>query len=398
MKTRTLLAALLVCALLLPALACAQGLLPPLNVGMPSIGDALHRYTDNVIDQGDGTQLQQWYNITADDYATISDYLATTGLELKDYSFDGATVRATLEKDYREFSLEYDPATETMTVTYPAGTYDTRFSAAEAHYVTANALLAEGKYIEAKKEYTTIVDYAVYRDVADKLEENKEFFLRAERTALAAECATKLRSVGSTVTYGSYEQDGDMFNGPEPIEWIVLDVQDGKSLLISKYGLDTQQYNEEYVDITWEECTLRAWLNAEFYNAAFSAEEQAAILLTDVDNSASQGDSEWNTNGGNDTQDCLFLLSYAEAGIYFSDDTARMCTPTDHAVKQGAWTSSKYEVDDRPTGWWWLRSPGSNQSSAALVLFGGSRSDYNVARGGGSVRPAFWLNLESDIF
>ena len=42
-------------------------------------------------------------------------------------------------------------------------------------------------------------------------------------------------SVGDIITFGHYEQDNNLDNGAEPIEWIVLDVQDGKALLLSKY-------------------------------------------------------------------------------------------------------------------------------------------------------------------
>ncbi|MBP3696995.1 MAG: hypothetical protein J6J45_05560, partial [Clostridia bacterium] len=67
--------------------------------------------------------------------------------------------------------------------------------------------------------------------------------------------------VGDYITFGSYEQDNDLSNGKEPIEWLVLDKQDGKVLVISKYALDAKPYNDEYVDVTWETCTLRSWLN-----------------------------------------------------------------------------------------------------------------------------------------
>ena len=87
------------------------------------------------------------------------------------------------------------------------------------------------------------------------------------------------------IPFGHYEQDNNPGNGPEPIEWLVLDIQDGKALLLSKYGLEAKAYNTKFVDITWENCTLRTWLNGEFLAKAFSAEEQSAILLTEVDNS-----------------------------------------------------------------------------------------------------------------
>ena len=117
-----------------------------------------------------------------------------------------------------------------------------------------------------------------------------------------------------------------------------------------------------------------------------------------MDNSKAQGDSEYNTNGGNNTQDKVFLLSHAEVGKYFKDDNARECAPTDYAIKQGAYTNSSYKADGRATGWWWLRSPGNFQNYATSVTNDGSRSNLSVSDPYDVVRPAFWLNLESGIF
>lgn len=102
-----------------------------------------------------------------------------------------------------------------------------------------------------------------------------------------------------------------------PIEWLVLARDGNKALLISRYWLDAQPYNTDHTSVTWETCTLRTWLNVTFYNKAFSSDEQAAILTTSVDNGKNQGYSKWSTSGGNNTEDKVFLLSYAEANKYF---------------------------------------------------------------------------------
>ncbi len=204
--------------------------------------------------------------------------------------------------------------------------------------------------------------------------------------------------VGNIVVFGTYEQDNNIANGSEPVEWIVLDVQDNKALLISRYALDVHPYQTPWTDVTWETCELRSWLNETFMNTAFSATEQSAILMTTVDNSDRQGNSKWNTNGGNNTNDKLFLLSYAEAGSYFSNDADRMCATTDYAIAQGAWTNHQYKTDGRATTWWWLRSPGRNLRNAASVDDDGSHFYFHVYFDNVCVRPAFWLNLESDIF
>ena len=205
-------------------------------------------------------------------------------------------------------------------------------------------------------------------------------------------------SVGDIITFGHYEQDNNLDNGPEPIEWLVLDVQDGKALLLSKYGLDVKPYNTECVDITWEQCILRAWLNQDFLKTAFSDKEQTAILTTHIDNSDAQGCNKWKTTGGNDTEDQIFLLSFHEVfELYFTTNEARICAPTDYAVSNGVWTNRYYQLEGRPTGTWWLRSPGYYQHSAALVNYGGSRYEDYVNYEYSVIRPALWVDLESGI-
>ena len=209
-------------------------------------------------------------------------------------------------------------------------------------------------------------------------------------------------AAGDVITFGHYEQDNDLDNGPEPVDWIVLDVQDGKALLLSKYGLDDIPYNTDWADISWEECTLRTWLNSDFLNSAFTAEEQSAILTTDVDNSSAQGNSEWSTSGGNNTQDQVFLLSCVEANKYLDvsfvsygiNDDNRVA-PTAYAIARGTWGSDEYKTaDGLPAGWWWLRSPGQDQNYAARVDYDGSLLISAVNKKDGVVRPAFWISLE----
>ena len=83
--------------------------------------------------------------------------------------------------------------------------------------------------------------------------------------------------VGDIIEFGSYEQDNDLSNGPEPIEWRVLEVSDGSALIVSQYALDARAYNKERVRITWAECTLRGWLNGEFYDTAFSVDRKSVV-------------------------------------------------------------------------------------------------------------------------
>lgn len=206
------------------------------------------------------------------------------------------------------------------------------------------------------------------------------------------------------ITFGRYPQTA-VRTDSTPIEWQVLEVRDGKALVISRYGLDVVPFNTYWTDVTWETCTLRSWLNNEFLRKAFRATEQSAILTTAVVNSRSHGFREWNTDGGKDTQDQIFLLSYLEANQFFgvtpedrNNKKARVA-PTAYAIEMGAFTNNGVKTaDKRAAGYWWLRSPGSDQAGAANVSNDGSLCHDYVGDGRHLVRPAFWLVLSSDIF
>lgn len=175
--------------------------------------------------------------------------------------------------------------------------------------------------------------------------------------------------------FGHYEQDGDESNGPEPIEWVILTEEDGKMFLVSRYILDYQAYNIEYEDVTWETCSLREWLNNVFYDTAFDDSEKSQILT--VINTNPDNTGYWATEGGNDTEDRVFLLSYDEAATYFADDEARATGPCD---------------------WWWLRSPGRDHIHASIALFDGELMSpghivtFNYQDHG--VRPAIWISID----
>ncbi len=201
-------------------------------------------------------------------------------------------------------------------------------------------------------------------------------------------------AVGDILTFGRYEQDSNLNNGMEPLEWIVLDYDEteNKALLLSRFGLDAKPYHREDTTITWENCFLRSWLNGAFLETAFTEEERHAILKTDVDNSKRQGNSGWNTDGGSNTMDQFFLLSYQEVSEkYFMNGESRTCKVTPYAISSGVYTSNG-------NGWWWLRSPGRSQNYAARVVSDGSLGNGVVNFDRGCVRPACWLKLDSGVF
>ena len=201
-------------------------------------------------------------------------------------------------------------------------------------------------------------------------------------------------AVGDYVTFGSYPQT-EAGTDKTPIEWLVLEVQDNKALLISQNVLDWQAYNN-FRENVWETCILRVWLNSVFLEKAFTTKEQDVIIETEVDNSKNQGYKGFTTIEGNSTKDHLFLLSYAELFKYLPNDSDKICNLTDYALKNG-YIKSRNGYQDNGTGWWLRSSLSHNRGVAGSVSNrdGVYFSDVLYSFG---IRPALWINLESEVF
>ena len=208
--------------------------------------------------------------------------------------------------------------------------------------------------------------------------------------AYASEPAEEAYEIGDIVSFGKYEQDNDTSDGKEDIEWQVLDVQDGKALLISKYALDCRNYNAEQIDITWEKCTVREWLNGTFLKSAFSTDEQEIIATTSV---TADKNPRYSTDPGKPTDDKVFLLSVTEAEKHFSSDSSRLCAPTSYAIAQGVYFTGDYKTAEGKAVCysWWLRSPGYDQDDASQVDYDGSIGFSLVDDYRSAIRPALWI-------
>ena len=222
-------------------------------------------------------------------------------------------------------------------------------------------------------------------------------------------------SVGDIVTFGHYEQDNDTDNGKEPIEWRVLDInEEGQLLLLSDKALDVRPYNTKMIYITWEESTIRSWLNGyeasynkvgkdytaeNFIDAAFTAEEKAKILTSNV---PAHKNPSYSTSPGNPTTDKIFLLSIVEAQTYFATDADRIADATRYAVKKGAFVVGSETGKGSHDGTcsdvhcfscWWLRSRGAYDEDVEYVDSDGDTYYAGVSYARYVVRPALWMNF-----
>ena len=188
--------------------------------------------------------------------------------------------------------------------------------------------------------------------------------------------------VGETVFFGTFEQDGITENGPESIQWTVLSKEEGRILVISKYILDWRPYHLVRVPITWEECSLRTWLNEDFLTAAFTEEEQ--MLIPAVTNPLGKNPN-YGTAFGDPTQDRIFLLSPQELKQY----TLEKWQATAYAVAEGAAEEASQ---------WWLRAPGSSLNNATRAAWhdGATLTDDYVNRRSG-LRPVMWIETGAEM-
>lgn len=276
-----------------------------------------------------------------------------------------------------------------------AGDYDDAYTL--LRNIGNNEAVAANKYDRAMA-YINAQDYEAAYTLLDGLNYEDSEEKRESIKPQYYEILLSRASAGDTVSFGSYEQDGDESNGKEEIKWIVLEKEADRILVISESVLDHQPYNTVCTDVTWSNCSLRQWLNDEFLNAAFTEQEKAAIPVVDV---SADENPKYSTDPGSATQDKIFLLSIEEVSRYFSSDSARTVHPTVYAKEQGSFVE---ETTDN--SWWWLRSPGKNRSYAASVFVNGvvNYSGYYTITGnfnqgsgvnywGGSVRPVLWIDL-----
>lgn len=204
-----------------------------------------------------------------------------------------------------------------------------------------------------------------------------------------------------TVYFGSYWQEdtngdgvADQRDDKTPIRWRILSQKGNDAYVMADRVLDCQPYNKKEKKVTWASCSLRKWLNQSFYQAAFSKEEQSAILQQTV---ANPDNASWETDGGKDTTDQVYLASiddlettafgFCNETVY-GNDQAKIGLATAYAKAQGAETNGERMAD------WWLRTPGKDSRFAATVL----QSIDGEGRSVGSrmgIRPVLHINLSS---
>lgn len=209
----------------------------------------------------------------------------------------------------------------------------------ESHYLNATKEVENMNYKAAAKEYAAIGNY---KDSERQL-------------VLAQQNLIKSSKLGGKIKIGKYD-------------WIILEVADDKAFLMKNTSINEMPFASEAIETTWENSALREWLNSDFYDNSFSDAEKANVALTEVKNS---DNVIYNTSGGNDTSDFIFIFSIQEAKDY------------------------SYLFPDFKTNTW-LRSPGAYPNTAAFLSENGMVMEYGyiVTSNDFKIRPVMWYNLD----
>lgn len=198
---------------------------------------------------------------------------------------------------------------------------------------------------------------------------------------------------GDKISFGSYE-------------WRVLEVKNNTALIITEYIIEQRAYHNAYKDITWADCSLRKYLNSEFYDRFTAAEKSRIIPVLNKN-----PDNQWyGTKGGTDTQDSIFLLSIEETVCrYFGDSSSKLYSPGknqrywfERKDKNNSKRIARLEKRKEGSWWWWLRSPGRVSIKAVYIHGDGNIGiqGNNILKGNisdgeckGGLRPALWLKF-----
>lgn len=256
-----------------------------------------------------------------------------------------------------------------------------------------------------------------------------------ENVPVSAELSSKKLKVGDTLYFGTYEQDRNSAT-KDKLEWQVLAVKGDKALIITTKIIKNDSYfnpswikykytywESSYVgsassvnyrgsgaessatkirgispthvplaDGSWgKESDLfslhaRYWCNVTFYEKAFSESEKKRIsTVTNVNND----NPTHGTDGGPDSRDMVFFLSYDELMAYMPEKADRECSMT---------AAAKHSHHGNKENDWWLRTPGKYRVNAMYVNGSNGRismTGSDVGHDSVGYRPCLWLRLGS---
>ena len=228
-------------------------------------------------------------------------------------------------------------------------------SCKSSDYKNALSLYEAGEYEQALAVFVALGDYKDSVDYCQRLP--KLILMKPYMEA----------NVGDEVRFGNYD-------------WIVVEKQEGKILVVSKYSVHKDWFRDHGREITWDISDAREYLNGTFLNQKLQAGDEKSLILPTL--VSTPANPQYGTEGGQDVTDMVFLLSYEEVMRYFPNAQDRMLTT---------------EEDKTTTVTWWTRTMGDKMSTAVCVDNYGNIIYEGLDTGNFAsnyhFRPAMWISI-----
>lgn len=193
------------------------------------------------------------------------------------------------------------------------------------------------------------------------------------------------------------------------IDWNTLAIERGCRLLLAKEVVSIQPFDSDFTNEVWETSSLRRYLNTKFLKM-FKSDEKTKLVKKRL---VTHKNPVYETYGGNDTYDYVFVLSFNELERYI----APVKLPMFNAFSDAS-VSSNEEQHNEPLDinfyndfnnplriafykndpvCWWLRTMGAHNNATIAVLsdggicLAGLDASAIMDVGGVGVRPAIWI-------
>ena len=225
---------------------------------------------------------------------------------------------------------------------------------------------------DEKEEYD-LTGVTEFKSIYDELKE-KEYKI--------AHYEDKFENIGQIIEFGAYEQDGDASNGKEPLRWVVLENDGKNALLLSTYVIEFMIYNDPKISTDpvkvcwWSKSTIRSWLNGEFYENTFTAEEKSQIIPITITEKEDKNEVTTDYN--------VILPGKDIVEQFLPTDADRIARQTDGISNPNSF--------DRESCGWMLYDGVSNLKKVWVTSKGKISSELNTYKDTEGVRPAIIIN------
>ena len=215
--------------------------------------------------------------------------------------------------------------------------------------------------------------YVTVSDTAD----SRGYYLGNDNAYYAKVTATPYESGYKFSTDGDITSKNIYYFKVEPLKWRVISESNEGVMLLCESIIANHRYDDS--SNNYKESEIRAWLNDNFYKAAFDVLQRGLI-------------QEVSLEGG--VSDKIYLLSYSEANVL--EQSTRAKNVTDFARASGAWVCTSYLTAHNGNGLWMLRTPNDTYSHFVYECsYNGDASDggTNVTSQFFGVVPALKIKL-----